>query len=196
MKERLLTVILATVFISGSAVIYAQDDSPRRPDPEGADEPRRGGERERGGPPQRGAERGGPPQRGGDRPRFVPPIIAALDRNEDGLISAEEIADASVSLKKLDKNKDGKITMDELRPEGLRGQGQGRPDFRGQGGQRPSQEQPNFRRDGPQRPGPGREAGNGDDRRPQVEGGRGQRPALRQGENPQRSRRPQLEEDR
>ena len=52
MKERFLTFIIATVFISGIAVLYAQDDPPRRPDREGADDPRRGGERERGGPPR------------------------------------------------------------------------------------------------------------------------------------------------
>jgi hypothetical protein len=106
----------------------------------------------------------------------VPPIIAALDSDKDGLISAEEIAVASASLKKLDKNGDGKITVDELRPEGSRGQGgrfapgrepSGRPDAREQGGQRPGR--PDAREQGGQRPAPG--------------------------ENPTRRRRPQLEED-
>jgi Ca2+-binding EF-hand superfamily protein len=45
------------------------------------------------------------------------PLVAALDANGDGTIDAEEIADASVSLKKLDKNGDGKITVDEIRPQ-------------------------------------------------------------------------------
>lgn len=46
----------------------------------------------------------------------VSPVIAALDANADGEISAEEIANAAAALKKLDKNNDGKISGDELRP--------------------------------------------------------------------------------
>jgi hypothetical protein len=48
--------------------------------------------------------------------RPPPPIIAALDLNHDGVISADEIAKAPESLKKLDKNGDGQLTRDELRP--------------------------------------------------------------------------------
>lgn len=62
-------------------------------------------------PPQDG--QGGP---GGGGRRPVPPIIAALDANSDGVIDANEIANASAALKKLDKNGDGKLTQDELRP--------------------------------------------------------------------------------
>jgi len=57
-------------------------------------------------------EPGGP--EGGRRP--PPRIIAALDLNHDGVISADEIAKAPESLKKLDKNGDGQLTPDELRP--------------------------------------------------------------------------------
>lgn len=46
----------------------------------------------------------------------MPPLIAALDANHDGVIDADEIANAPAALKKLDKNGDGKLTMDELRP--------------------------------------------------------------------------------
>ena len=42
--------------------------------------------------------------------------MAALDANHDGVIDADEIANASAALRKLDKNGDGKLTMDELRP--------------------------------------------------------------------------------
>ncbi|OGV63868.1 MAG: hypothetical protein A2283_06460 [Lentisphaerae bacterium RIFOXYA12_FULL_48_11] len=56
----------------------------------------------------------GPPPGGGKRP--LPPIEAALDANSDGAIDADEIANASVALKKLDKNGDGKLTQDEYRP--------------------------------------------------------------------------------
>jgi hypothetical protein len=72
-----------------------------------------------------GAQQDGPPpsaggsnQQGQGRPRRpVPPIVAALDTNGDGIISADEIANASASLLKLDKNGDGKLTPDELRPQ-------------------------------------------------------------------------------
>lgn len=59
----------------------------------------------------------------------MPPIIAALDANSDGVIDATEIANAAAALKTLDKNGDGKLTADEIRPprpEGGRGPGRGR----------------------------------------------------------------------
>jgi Ca2+-binding EF-hand superfamily protein len=46
------------------------------------------------------------------------PVIAALDTDKDGTISAEEIEKAVASLKTLDKNNDGKLTPEELRPQG------------------------------------------------------------------------------
>jgi EF hand len=98
------------------------------------------------GGPQDGAQEGpkdGPPP--GDGPkgpdgegphkRPVPPIVAALDTNGDGVISADEIAAAPTSLLKLDKNGDGKLTFDELRPP-RPPQGDGGPDGPGEG-QRP-----------------------------------------------------------
>lgn len=59
-----------------------------------------------------------PPEfgRGGGRMRVLP-VIAAIDENGDGIISAAEMEKAGVALKKLDKNKDGQLTEDELRPE-------------------------------------------------------------------------------
>ncbi|HEX3797245.1 MAG TPA: EF-hand domain-containing protein [Verrucomicrobiae bacterium] len=69
--------------------------------------------------PQRPNRNGGPdvPPPGDDNhKRPLPPIVAALDTNGDGIISADEIANAATSLLKLDKNGDGKLTMDELRP--------------------------------------------------------------------------------
>jgi len=63
-------------------------------------------------PPANGdSSTGGPP------PRPVPPLLAALDTDHDGSLSASEIDNAPESLRKLDKNGDGTITPDEMRPE-------------------------------------------------------------------------------
>jgi Ca2+-binding EF-hand superfamily protein len=66
----------------------------------------------------------------GGRPGFRPmagassAILAALDADRDGELSADEIAKASESLKKLDRNGDGNITPRELAPpvQGVPGQ--------------------------------------------------------------------------
>lgn len=65
------------------------------------------GDRDRDRPPEgrRGRGRG-----------FRSPLIAALDTDGDGEISASEIKKAPQSLKSLDKNNDGKLTRDEMRP--------------------------------------------------------------------------------
>lgn len=54
---------------------------------------------------------------GGRRPM---PIIDALDADHDGVISADELRNATDALSTLDKNKDGKLTDDEIRPHGGR----------------------------------------------------------------------------
>jgi|SRR5579862_1054907 len=61
----------------------------------------------------------GDPPPGHQRP--VPLIIQALDANHDGIIDANEIANAPAALWTLDKNHDGKLTRDEFigpRPNG------------------------------------------------------------------------------
>ena len=68
------------------------------------------------------AQNGGNAQ-GGEHKRPIPPIIAALDANGDGVIDADEIANASAALKKLDKNGDGKLTRDEIMPAHMQGKG-------------------------------------------------------------------------
>lgn len=43
-------------------------------------------------------------------------VMLALDANEDGILAAAELANATRSLAALDGNKDGQLTPDELRP--------------------------------------------------------------------------------
>ena len=66
--------------------------------------------------------------RRGEGPEFMrlDPILAALDTNGDGEISASEIAAAATSLKTLDKNGDGQLSDDEVRPNFGGGRGRGR----------------------------------------------------------------------
>ncbi len=61
------------------------------------------------------------------------PVIEALDADDDGEISAEELKNAVAALKSLDKNKDGKLDRKEIHPpppfgpqrRGPRGRGPG-----------------------------------------------------------------------
>lgn len=56
-----------------------------------------------------------PPPPEGHRPP-PSPVVGAIDINHDGMISAEEIALASESLRQLDRNQDGQLTRDEFCP--------------------------------------------------------------------------------
>ena len=47
-----------------------------------------------------------------------PLLLRTLDVNGDGILDAEEIANAPAALRKLDKNGDGKLTPDEYRDAG------------------------------------------------------------------------------
>jgi len=47
------------------------------------------------------------------RNRMVPPILAVLDTNHDGTLSAKEIATAPFALRAFDLNGDGIISADE-----------------------------------------------------------------------------------
>ena len=60
----------------------------------------------------------GQPGRGGSPGGGFPPlpILAALDADGDGELSAKEIDNSATALRTLDKNKDGKLTRDELLP--------------------------------------------------------------------------------
>jgi len=96
------------------------------------EEGRRRGDRQ--GRRQRGAGAEGRGPREGRPP--VPPIIAALDTDEDGEISKEEIENAVAALKTLDENEDGKLSGREIHPphrHGDRRAGDGPEGARGRG---------------------------------------------------------------
>lgn len=75
--------------------------------------------------PGPGQGQGGKGGQGGHK-RPLPPIVKALDANGDGIISADEIANAPAALKTLDKNGDGQLTHDEYMPQRPQGMGGGR----------------------------------------------------------------------
>jgi hypothetical protein len=91
------------------------------------------------GPPPPGGQ---PPGRGGRGPGgpgggfgFQPPpfpLLEALDANQDGKLSKEEVENAVAALKKLDKDADGKLSKEEIGwpPEFM---GRGGPGGRGMG---------------------------------------------------------------
>lgn len=106
--------VIAMLALGASVWVIIAQDAGSQPDAQRP--PRRQNLDDQGGP-------GGPggPGRRGRRP--VPPIILALDANHDGVIDADEIANAPAALKTLDKNGDGKLTMDELMPPPPPGRG-------------------------------------------------------------------------
>jgi hypothetical protein len=53
------------------------------------------------------------------------PILAALDTDGDGEISAAEVAAAPTALKKLDKDGDGRLSEDDVRINFGPGRGRG-----------------------------------------------------------------------
>jgi hypothetical protein len=81
--------------------------------------------------------------------------MVALDADEDGELSAEEIENAVVALKKLDKDNDGTLSREELRPQF----GPGGPGGPGAGGPGPGGPGPGGF--GPGGPGRGGAAGPG-----------------------------------
>ena len=66
-----------------------------------------------GGPEGRGEREGG---RGEMNFIRMDPILAAVDANGDGVISAEELRGSAAAIRKLDKNGDGQISRDEAMP--------------------------------------------------------------------------------
>ena len=54
-------------------------------------------------------------------------LLALLDTDKDGVLGSAEINGAPAVLKALDKNNDGQVTADEIRPRQGQGQGRGCP---------------------------------------------------------------------
>ena len=66
---------------------------------------------------QSGDSRPTPPTKGeggGHRPPPPPPLLVLLDKDKDGELSAEEIANAPAVLLTLDKNGDGVVDVSDL----------------------------------------------------------------------------------
>ena len=109
---KVTTRVLAMVAILGSLALSTVSAQP--PGPDGP-----GGRRGRGGPG--GRENAGPPSGGPRGMLQMLPVMKALDADRNGVISGDEINNATTALKSLDKNDDGQLTEDELRPSFGRG---------------------------------------------------------------------------
>ncbi len=118
---------ITTLDSDGDGTLTADECLPRRRQRPGGQD-RRGQSSSVGtNQPGQGSGQGGE----GHRPP-QPPIFTALDADGDGLISADEIANAPATLSSLDKDGDGSLTATEYRPPhpGRRG-GPGGGDGRG-----------------------------------------------------------------
>lgn len=153
MRRQLFSRMALLAAIVGLSIpAFAQDGE--RP-PRG---PREGGERD-GGPREEGQRDRGPRDGEGDRGgrfggrfgggdfdpaqmvRRMNPLFAAIDKDEDGSLSASEIEAAVAAIKSLDKDGNGSVSAEEVRPE-FRGPGGpgGRPGFGPPGGDRGGRE--------------------------------------------------------
>ena len=91
----------------------AQGEGPPRPEGKGGCPPREAGP-PRGDRPPRDDQESDSEERPDHRP--PPPLIRVFDTDEDGVLSEEEIDNASEALSELDRNNDGEITREELHP--------------------------------------------------------------------------------
>ncbi len=94
--------------LSGTDMQLANPDSQNEPPPPPPDD--------QGGPAMSGTNQDGPPPGGdGGRPhRPVPPVIRALDTNKDGVIEANEIANATQALQTLLKSGSTSLSIPDL----------------------------------------------------------------------------------
>lgn len=123
----------------------------RRPEAAGRDGERRpeGAPRDGQRPPE-GAPRDGGPRpeagRGDGPPRMIPRVMQLLDKDRNGRLSKDELAQISTVFAELDENKDGELDPRELMgpppqgaggPEGMRRPEGGNPPPRGEGNRPP-----------------------------------------------------------
>ena len=126
-----------------------------------------------------GGQPGGPGGRsggfggGGGSFGFRSPLMEVLDADHDGVISADEIKNATAALITLDKDKDGKLSEEEIRPIG-RGPNAGGPGGPGGEGRGPGGEGRGPGGPGGEGRGPGGPGGEG--RGPGGPGGEGRGP--------------------
>ncbi len=103
MRRILAGLLVLVVGIAGSSLVV-QSQPP--------------GSRGQGNQPPGGGRGPGSGGRGGFPQPPPPPVLAALDTNKDGEISAKELQNAPAALRTLDKNQDGEVAGTELRPQG------------------------------------------------------------------------------
>ncbi len=104
-------VALATLDNDGDGTLSANECLPQRPR-----DPRHQPSTETDGSDMTGKDSAppAPRKRGGGGPK--PPIFTALDADDDGTISADELANAATVLRALDSDGDGTLGPDEYRP--------------------------------------------------------------------------------
>jgi len=81
-------------------------------------------ELDRDGPPNNRAQEGDSARRSRHP---TPPLLKALDTDQDGNLSSEEIENAVKSLKALDEDSDGTVSRREMRPPRSEGRDRRRP---------------------------------------------------------------------
>lgn len=179
MKTKILTLTIAALLPATWA--FAQGDGGPRPP----------------GGPRDGDRPKGEGSRDGQRPPGPMPmaLVAVIDADGDGIISADEMKNAPAALKKLDKNNDGSLSREELqaRPPGGGGprERRGGDEGKAKAGPRDGERPPGGPRDGdrPQggprdgerprggpREGEGKAPEGGREKPPGGERGQGERP--------------------
>lgn len=129
-------IVAGLAIVASTSNVYAQDEGgkPAEGDRPAASQGDGGRPRAQGGRPLQDRpgmlNRRGEGDRPGMRegmpggPMMIPPVMAALDTDKDGMLSASEIENAAKALLSLDKDGDGMLSTEELRPkmpEGFQG---------------------------------------------------------------------------
>lgn len=108
-----LNTLLAVAALGATTLAAIAQDGPKPDRPQGGPQGRQGNERRGDQRPEGGPEGQRRPEGQANRP-MISPLFSALDANNDGVIDATEISQATAHLRKLDKNGDGKITQEEI----------------------------------------------------------------------------------